>query len=147
YQRSLAIREQELGANHPDTAQGLNNLALLYYSMGRYEEALPLYRRSLAICEQELGANHPDTATSLNNLAGLYKSMGRYEEAEPYYLQAVSVFAQTLGSEHPNTNTVFNNFATFLQTVITENQTAQLSDHPLTQHLLQALQSSTSETR
>jgi len=30
YQRALAIREQQLGADHPDTARSLNNLALLY---------------------------------------------------------------------------------------------------------------------
>ena len=28
--RSLAIREKALGADHPDVAQGCNNLALLY---------------------------------------------------------------------------------------------------------------------
>ncbi|KKI98398.1 tetratricopeptide repeat family protein, partial [Prochlorothrix hollandica PCC 9006 = CALU 1027] len=32
YGRSLAIWEQELGANHPDTATSLNNLAGLYES-------------------------------------------------------------------------------------------------------------------
>jgi tetratricopeptide (TPR) repeat protein len=49
YQRSLAIREQALGAEHPDVAQSLNNLAELYRAQGRYAEAEPLYARSLAI--------------------------------------------------------------------------------------------------
>ena len=39
YGRSLAIMEQELGANHPDTASSLNNLAALYYAQGQYAEA------------------------------------------------------------------------------------------------------------
>ena len=69
FERALAIREQVLGPNHPDTASSLNNLAGLYYSQGDYERARPLYERALAITEQVLGPNHPDTASSLNNLA------------------------------------------------------------------------------
>ncbi len=58
---------------HPDTATSLNNLALLYDSQGKYEQAEPLYQRALHIREQVLGPEHPDTAQSLNNLAALYE--------------------------------------------------------------------------
>jgi hypothetical protein len=51
-----------LGADHPDVAASLNNLAGLYRAQGRYGEAEPLYRRSLQIVEQQLGADHPDVA-------------------------------------------------------------------------------------
>jgi tetratricopeptide (TPR) repeat protein len=37
---ALAIRQQQLGANHPDTAISLHNLAGLYWAMGRYEDAI-----------------------------------------------------------------------------------------------------------
>ena len=47
YQRALAIRKKSLGPEHPDTANSLNNLALLYQVMGDYEQALPLYQRAL----------------------------------------------------------------------------------------------------
>ncbi|WP_130758769.1 tetratricopeptide repeat protein, partial [Microcystis aeruginosa] len=69
---ALAIRKQQLGDNHPDTATSLNNLAVFYQSQGRYSEAEPLYKQALAIRKQQLGDNHPDTATSLNNLAVFY---------------------------------------------------------------------------
>jgi tetratricopeptide (TPR) repeat protein len=83
FQRSLAIREQALGANHPDVATSLNNLANLYQrAQGQYSKAEPLYQRSLAIREQALGANHPDVAVSLNNLAGCI-NQGQYSKAEP----------------------------------------------------------------
>jgi tetratricopeptide (TPR) repeat protein len=55
---------------HPDTAQSLNNLALLRYSQGDYDGARPLFERALAIHEKVLGAEHPSTAASLNNLDG-----------------------------------------------------------------------------
>jgi tetratricopeptide (TPR) repeat protein len=69
YRRALVIRERVLGSDHPDVATSLNNLASLYKSQGKYDEAEPLHRRALAIREKSLGSDHPDVAASLNNLA------------------------------------------------------------------------------
>jgi tetratricopeptide (TPR) repeat protein len=107
----LQMTEKRCGAEHPDTASSLNNLALLYRAMGRYPEAEPLYLRSLSIDEQQLGAGHPSTAMSLNNLAVLYYAMGRYPEAEPLYLRSLSIDEQQLGADHPNTAATLNNLA------------------------------------
>ncbi|MBD2553967.1 tetratricopeptide repeat protein [Limnothrix sp. FACHB-708] len=137
--RSLEIRERVLGADHPSTATILNNLAGLYESQGRYEAAEPLYRLSLEIKERVLGADHPDTAISLNNLAHLYQSQGRYEAAEPLYRRCLEIFLEKLGQDHPNTQTVQENFRIFVQTVIEADRAAELSDHPLTQSILQQL--------
>jgi tetratricopeptide (TPR) repeat protein len=46
----------------------LNNLAALYRSQGKYEEAEPLYLQALEIAERVLGANHPNTVTFRENL-------------------------------------------------------------------------------
>jgi tetratricopeptide (TPR) repeat protein len=86
----MAIREQTLGPDHPDVAQSLNNLALLYNNEGRYADAEPLYKRSLAIYEKALGPEHPDVALSLNNLALLYDNQGRYAEALPLVRKTIS---------------------------------------------------------
>ena len=90
-EKSLKIRQQVLGAEHPYVATSLNNLAALYESQGRYEEAEPLYIQALDMRKKLLGEEHPDVATSLNNLAGLYSSQGRYEEAEPLYLSLIHI--------------------------------------------------------
>ena len=111
YVRSLAISEEQLGANHPDTATSMNNLAGLYESTGRYAEAESLYVRSLAIRKEQLGANHLDTASSLNNLAHLYESMGRYAEAEPLYVRSLAISEEHLGASHLHTATSLNNLA------------------------------------
>src|SRR3712207_8731720 len=50
-------------------AISLHNLASLYHTQGRYEEAAPLLQRALAICEQALGAEHPLTQTVQHHLA------------------------------------------------------------------------------
>ena len=110
-QRALAIWEQQLGPEHPDTALSLNNLAILYRVQGKYEQAEPLYVRALAIYEQQLGPQHPDTASSLNNLAYLYRVQGKYEQAEPLFVRALAICEQQLGPEHPDTATCLNNLA------------------------------------
>ncbi|MGD1937162.1 MAG: tetratricopeptide repeat protein, partial [Cyanophyceae cyanobacterium] len=110
-QNALKTTETRQGANHPDTATSLNNLAELYWFQGRYEKVEPLYERSLQICEEQLGANHPNTASILNNLALLYKSQGRYEKAEPLYERSLQIREEQLGASHPDTAQRLNNLA------------------------------------
>ena len=111
FQRALALTEQGLGSDHPDTATSLNNLAGLYWAQGCYGEAEPLLQRALALHERTLGADHPATATSLNNLAGLYDAQERYAEAEPLYQRALALHERTLGPEHPDVATTLNSLA------------------------------------
>jgi len=92
-------------------ANTLNNLALLYYSQGSYNDAEPLYLQSLDIRKHQLGDDHPFVATSLNNLAGLYESQGRYNDAEPLYLQSLDIRKRQLGDDHPDVASSLNNLA------------------------------------
>jgi tetratricopeptide (TPR) repeat protein len=49
YRRALVLKEKLLGANHPDVALTLNNLAVLCKQEGRYDKAAALYQRALAV--------------------------------------------------------------------------------------------------
>jgi len=140
YLQALEIRQRQLGEDHPHVATSLNNLADLYRSQGRYAEAEPLHLQALEIRQRQLGEDHPHVAESLNNLAYLYQSQGRYAEAEPRYLQALSIAFQKLGETHPNTQTFLENARLFLQQVIQESRSNELSDDPITRSLLQQLQ-------
>ena len=66
YRRSLAIRENKLGASNPAVAVSLNNLAGLLAAENRYVEAEQKYRRALAIREKALGPDNPQVAIVLN---------------------------------------------------------------------------------
>jgi CHAT domain-containing protein len=77
------MREKALGPNHPDVALSLNNLASLYSSQGRYDDAEPLYKRSLGIWEKTLGPDHPSLGFFMDNLAELYRTQGRYADGLP----------------------------------------------------------------
>ncbi len=94
-----------------DLTLTLNNLAGLYKSLERYEEAEPLYLRALAIRTQQLGRQHPDVATSLNNLAVLCKAQRRYGEAQHLYEQAIDILEQQLGTNHPTVANTLHNLA------------------------------------
>jgi tetratricopeptide (TPR) repeat protein len=117
-----------------------NHLAGLYRSQGRDQEAEPLLVRSLQIREQQLGADHPATASSLNNLAGLYRSQGRYQEAEPLYVRSLEIKQKTLPENHPSIQRGWDNFRYLVQQAIATGKAGELSDHPITQALLQHLQ-------
>ena len=108
---ALAISKKALGADHPDYATSLNNLASLYRAMGDYARAEPMYREALAIRKKALGADHPDYARSLNNLALLYKAMGDHARAEPMYREALAIGKKALGEDHPDYATSLNNLA------------------------------------
>jgi tetratricopeptide (TPR) repeat protein len=89
--------------------------------------------------EQQLGAEHPDVASSLNNLANLYRAQGRYSEAEPLYLRTLAILMNVVGKTHPHTQTAWGNFCYLVQQAVEAGQAGELSDHPITQAVLQQM--------
>ena len=45
----LGVSSVALDSNHPDVATSLNNLAALYQTQGRYDDAEPLFKQALAL--------------------------------------------------------------------------------------------------
>ena len=99
-QSALAATEKAEGPDHIDTAMTLANLADIYQTLGRAQDALPLAERALSITEKTLGPDHPTFASRLNNLAGLYKHFGRLAEALPLAERAVAITEKALGLDH-----------------------------------------------
>jgi hypothetical protein len=60
-----------LGECHPDFAISLTNAVALYWKIGEYAAAEPLYKQALEIIRDVKGEQHPDFGLSLNNLAVL----------------------------------------------------------------------------
>ncbi len=73
----MEIIKKTLGDDHPQIAIRLNNLALLYESQGRYEEAEPLYLQALEITKKALGDQHPTTITINENYQIIKKSISK----------------------------------------------------------------------
>jgi CHAT domain-containing protein/tetratricopeptide (TPR) repeat protein len=111
YRQALAVFEEVLGPQHPDTAESYHKLAFNLDAQGRFKEAEPLFRKALAVFEEVLGPKHPLTATSYNDLALNVQAQGRAHEAEPLYRRALAVREQVLGPRHSETAKGYNNLA------------------------------------
>ena len=88
--QSLSIEEKRLGPDHPDLAPALNNLGGIYWSLGRYNDALPLYERARKTFERTLDPMHPNVASVLNNLGETYWKLGRYTRKQSHCFGARS---------------------------------------------------------
>ncbi len=75
--RTIArIQEHELGSQHPDLANTLNNLAIVAEKTGRLDDAETFYRRAVAIASASLAPDDPMLAASRQNLEDFCRSQG-----------------------------------------------------------------------
>ena len=111
-QRALAIREKALGPDHPDVADSLDNLAVLYYVRGDYARAEPLYQRSLAISGE--GARpRPPRRRQHPQQPGARSTAARAITRAPSLLlqRALGIREKALGPDHPDVAQSLNNLA------------------------------------
>ncbi|MGB1277164.1 MAG: tetratricopeptide repeat protein, partial [Nannocystaceae bacterium] len=64
-EKSLQIRRDTQGEEHPYYASGLINLSLIHETMGHYDEALALGQRALEIKQKVHGEKHPSVVNAL----------------------------------------------------------------------------------
>lgn len=139
FSQALELQRKILGDKHPQVVKTLNNLAVLYLHQERFVEAETLLVDLLRASEQQLDPDHPNLATILHNLAKLYHLQGHYDEAEPLYLRTLEIFSEKLGESHGSTQIAQQDFLLFLQQVLWERRTKELSDDPLTRSMLEVL--------
>lgn len=70
-EESLSRAKKEFGPSHLNTAKSLNNLANLYFTTGRVDEAGWMYEDALVIEERELGPESAAAADTLYNFSML----------------------------------------------------------------------------
>ena len=131
---AVAVIEDVLGPDHPVTLTVRNNLAVAYYSVGRFGEAIELFERVLAEYGRVLGADHPVTLTVRNNLALAYDSVGRFGEAIELFEQVLAEYERVLGADHPDTLTVRNNLALAYRSVERLGEAIELFEQVLAEH-------------
>ncbi|MEP7362146.1 MAG: tetratricopeptide repeat protein [Acidobacteriota bacterium] len=69
--------------------KALNNLAALYHTTGRLDEAEKLYLQALPLYEFTTGENSPDASSCLNNLGEVHRLRGDFAEAGNYFKRAL----------------------------------------------------------
>jgi len=108
-ENALAIRERELGPDHPLVGQSLNSYGNLLWKLGERVKAREKYLRALKIRIDALGPKHPDVAITLNNLGGLAMQEGDYRAAQNYFQRALVIRQDVLGADHPDVARVLAN--------------------------------------
>jgi tetratricopeptide (TPR) repeat protein/CHAT domain-containing protein len=114
---AVRLNRESLSAEHPDTANALNNLGVILQLMGRYAEARSCFEEALAIRKKVLGPKHPLTAASVANLGRLLQLMGRYAEARPYFEEALAIRKEVVGPQHPATAASLHTMGMFLRSM------------------------------
>jgi hypothetical protein len=93
------LQEQALGPAHPDLANTLNNLGVVYERTGRTDDAEASYRRAYAIARETLAPDHPFVATSAENLREFCTTNGRPFDVSDTSLLGVTAQSSTKGAD------------------------------------------------
>lgn len=81
-------------------ATALNNLAIVYRSMGRFDESIKMLMELRTLDEANFGKSHPVYANTLNNIALVQTDQGKYAEAEQNFEQAMEIVRASLGENY-----------------------------------------------
>ena len=79
--RSLAVFEQNLGPDHPEVAEAINQLAGTLTAQGEPARSKELHERALSIRERAFGPDHYSVAVSLTNLGTTHLGLGEVDRA------------------------------------------------------------------
>jgi lipopolysaccharide biosynthesis regulator YciM len=111
-EQARRTREDQLGADHPDTLVTKHNLAELYYYTGKYDRAEPLRHELVQTFNAKLGADHPNTLNNKNSLATLYQALGKYDQAEPLLREVLQANIARSAANDLTTLAIKKNLAT-----------------------------------
>jgi hypothetical protein len=81
FEAARALDARHRGPDDPETLRSMNNLALSYQELGRYDQARKLHEATLALRKAKLGPDHRETLRSMSHLAFSYGDLCRYDEA------------------------------------------------------------------
>ena len=99
-----------------------NNEAMLFQSIGRYEEADKLLKEAISIAERLQSNKSTNHLKFLSNQALLYREMNKYAEAEAIYLG----MEKRLGKNNPDYASMLNNQAALYMVMGKEEKVEEL---------------------
>jgi eukaryotic-like serine/threonine-protein kinase len=110
FRNALAIRQNQLGANHPLVAESLSNLGECLYWEEQNQEAETLLRKALEIQRSQQPQGAALSATE-NYLALALQRKGQFSEASQLLRDALAIDARVDGTDSPNYANSLHNLA------------------------------------
>jgi tetratricopeptide (TPR) repeat protein len=102
-QRALAIRQELLGSEHPDTLEALRAIGQIWIFQGKYSKAEQLDAQTLDTVRRILGDDHSLALGLEHDIAVAVTEQGRWEEAETLFRRCLQKRRRVLGEKHPDT--------------------------------------------
>lgn len=96
---ALHLAERTFGLFHPETAQFMADLADLYASNQRLDEARPLYERALWVLGTTAGPHAEPTVRVQDRLAALLDAQGEYLDAAALHERSTQAAAAVFGEQ------------------------------------------------
>lgn len=110
----LAVRRRLYPEDHPELAEGINNLAVFCFDLGEHQKAEAYSREALAI-RRRLGQGQGiESVKTLNNLASILVERGSYDEAETLYRRGLEIRVLYYGLSDPKVATSLRSLANTL---------------------------------
>ncbi len=95
-----------------DLALTLHQIAQLYRTQEKFDNALDAYEVALRGMKMALGKHHPNVAAILGNIGNLQKEMGDLSAAYNTYQEVLGIESYRLGLSHPDVAITLHNIAT-----------------------------------
>ncbi|HVY39659.1 MAG TPA: serine/threonine-protein kinase [Polyangia bacterium] len=96
---AVALKASLLGADHPDVAGSMINLASTLEELERWDEALAIAQQAVAIDEKSADLRSITYAVDLMTVGEILTHLGRVDEAETDLRQALKVAADAGGAD------------------------------------------------
>jgi non-specific serine/threonine protein kinase/serine/threonine-protein kinase len=112
--RIYSIARERYGEAHPLFADTANDLASLYFFLGKHEPALELYGIAHRARSAAYGPDAATTIQSLTNKAVVHAMIGQMDRAEATFRDVIARLTRVHGLEHPSTLNAEQNLATML---------------------------------
>lgn len=80
-EQAVALRQTNLGNNHPETLSTKGKLASLYLRVGRLRDAFQILEKVVEEQEHLFGSDHSTTLDSMSTLAVAYEYAGQWDRA------------------------------------------------------------------
>jgi len=114
-ERTLAVWERVLPAEHPDVQLARLNHAIALQNLGDLAGALALGERVVSDLERVSPADDPALQQARLNLSVTLKQIGKLERARALEQAVLDVFERTLPEDHPDLLLVRQNYAVTLR--------------------------------
>jgi len=110
-------------------------IAGVFWGLGLYDDAVPLYESARQLRQRELGPDHPDTLIAGNDLAIMYELQNRFDEAEALYLDVLERQRRVLGSDGVNTMKTLQNLGSLYHKLARYEEAAKFWEEALERRL------------